>query len=153
MRGHIEITDQKVWGEAFIELRQRFKATVRKAPLINEEAVATMEAVGSRSGRDVLGKVWKLFLGQGPDAVFKLETLGAGSDPAALAQQAHFLKSMCLSSGAARRASVCEEVELAGKAGNMAGACAGLASVRPLLEQTCAAMSAQLSTHPAAAAR
>lgn len=123
-----------------------------EAPLIDEEALATMEAVGARSGRDVVGKVWKLFLGQAPDAVFKLETLGAGSDPDAFAKQAHFLKSMSLSAGAARLAAVCEDMETAAKAGNLAEACARLEVARPLLEQTCAEMNARLGARPAAAA-
>ncbi len=122
---------------------------VRETPLIDTEAVATMEGVAARSGRDVLGKVWKLFLGQAPDAVFKLETLGAGSDPSALSKQAHFLKSMALSSGAARLAAVCEDVELDGKAGLLAEACARLSSIRPLLEETCAEMSARLAKRAA----
>ena len=75
---------------------------VDEAPLIDEEAIATMEAVGARSGRDVLAKVWKLFIGQGPDAAFKLETLATAGDPGSLAKQAHFLKSMAILAGAAR---------------------------------------------------
>jgi signal transduction histidine kinase/CheY-like chemotaxis protein/HPt (histidine-containing phosphotransfer) domain-containing protein len=121
-----------------------------ETPLIDDGAVATMEGVGARSGRDVVGKVWKLFLGQAPDAVFKLETLATGSDPAALAKQAHFLKSMCLSSGAARLAALCEEIEHEGKAGNIAAA---LALVRPQLDLTCAEMNARLAGRPATVAR
>ena len=124
-----------------------------EAPLIDEEAVGTMEAVGARSGRDVVAKVWKLFVGQGPDAVFKLETLATGGDPGALAKQAHFLKSMALSAGAARLGAACEQIEQDGKAGRMAEASALVAALRPVLNETCGVMNARLATRPAAAAR
>ncbi|MEQ1608144.1 MAG: hypothetical protein ABL956_04115 [Hyphomonadaceae bacterium] len=56
-------------------------------PQIDDVTVATMEIVGPESGRDMLGKVWRLFLGQAPDAVFTLDPLCAGGDPAAVAKQ------------------------------------------------------------------
>lgn len=66
-------------AEAVVSAPPSFAApeAAPETPLIDDESVATMEAVGARSGRDVLGKVWRLFLGQAPDAVFKLETLCA----------------------------------------------------------------------------
>ena len=74
-------------------------------PQIDDVTVATMEIVGPESGRDMLGKVWRFFLGQAPDAVFTLDPLCAGGDPAALAkQQAHLRQSICLSIGPARLA-------------------------------------------------
>ncbi len=121
-----------------------------ETPLIDEHAIETMKAVGARSGRDVVGKVWKLFLSQAPDAAFKLETLATGSDPGMLAKQAHFLKSMCLSSGAARLAALCEDMEYEGRAGRMAEACTGLSVLRPLLDQTCAEMKTQLEARQSA---
>ncbi len=72
----------------------------------------------------MVGKIWKLFLSQAPDALFKLQTLGAGADPAASAKQAHFLKSMALLASAAQLAAVCEDIEYEGKAGHMSEACA-----------------------------
>ncbi|MFT3724332.1 MAG: ATP-binding protein [Hyphomonadaceae bacterium] len=124
----------------------------REAPLIDDEAVATMEAVGARSGRDVVAKVWKLFLGQAPDAVFKLETFANSGDAAALAKQAHFLKSMALSAGAARLAASCEDIETQAKAGLVKMAAEILAGVRPQLEATCAEMAARLGSRPAKSA-
>ena len=124
---------------------QAHSASPVDIPLIDDEAVATMEAVGARSGRDVVGKVWKLFLGQAPDAVFKLETLGAGSDPGAIAKQAHFLKSMSLSAGAADLAALCEDIEQHGKQGRTEDARTAVDSLRPQLEKVCAEMSARLA--------
>jgi two-component system sensor histidine kinase BarA len=124
----------------------------REAPLIDDDAVATMEAVGARSGRDVVAKVWKLFLGQAPDAVFKLETFAISGDTASLAKQAHFLKSMALSSGAARLAALCESMETQAKAGLIKMASEVLARVRPELEATCAEMNARLAIRPAKSA-
>ena len=121
-------------------------------PLIDGEAVATMEAVGARSGRDVVGKVWKLFLGQAPDAAFKLETLAQGGDPGAVAKQAHFLKSMSLSAGAAQLADLCEDLEHAGKSGDIQATREKLAAIRPLLDDTCAEMNRRLTARLAAAA-
>lgn len=115
-----------------------------ETPMIDEEAVATMVAVGQRNGRDVVGKVWKLFLAQGPDAAFKLDMLAGGSDPAAVAKQAHSLKSMALSAGASRVAETCEEVERLGKAGQMTDACALLGELRERLDAVCGEMRRRL---------
>lgn len=128
------------------------EAAPAEIPLIDGEAVATMEAVGARSGRDVVGKVWKLFLGQAPDAVFKLETLAQGGDPGAVAKQAHFLKSMSLSAGAAQLAELCEGLEHDGKAGDIEAARQKLAATRPLLNETCAEMNRRLASKATAAA-
>jgi two-component system sensor histidine kinase BarA len=108
--------------------------------LIDEEAVETMRKVGARNGRDVVGKVWKLFLGQAPDAAFKLEMLAQGTDPGALSAQAHFLKSMALSAGASAVAAMAEQVEHDAKAGRTEAASAALLPLRAKLEETCAAM-------------
>src|SRR5690606_27418537 len=92
------------------------------AALIDDEAVETMRKVGARNGRDVVGKVWRLFLGQAPDAVFKLEMLAKGSDPQAMSAQAHFLKSMALSAGAAAVAELAEQLEHDAREGRTAAA-------------------------------
>ncbi len=122
-----------------------------ETPLIDEAAVETMAAVGQRNGRDVLGKVWKLFLSQGPDAAFKLDTLAAGSDPSAVAKQAHFLKSMALSAGGAGVAGVCELVEQDGKANRMEDARSRLDTLRNLLDATCTEMKRRLEERALAA--
>ncbi len=114
------------------------------APLIDEDAIATMEAVGARSGRDVVSKVWKLFLGQAPDAAFKLETLASSGDPAVIAKQAHFLKSMSLSAGAAGLAALCEEIEQRSSEDQMTHARQVLERLRPELEKVCVEMNGRL---------
>jgi signal transduction histidine kinase/DNA-binding NarL/FixJ family response regulator len=120
--------------------------------LIDEDAVATMEGVRSRSGRDVLGKVWKLFLGQAPAALDKLEALMAENpDPEAIAKQAHFLKSMSLSAGAARVAALCETIEQEGKAGNGAEIQNLVPQLRPLVEASCRQMADRLESRSALA--
>lgn len=121
------------------------------APLIDEAAIETMAAVGRRNGRDVIGKVWKLFLAQGPDAAFKLDTLAEGTDPAAVAKQAHFLKSMALSAGAASVAEICELTEQDGKANRMEDARGRLEELRLRLDATCAEMRRRLEERAAAA--
>ena len=70
-----------------------------------------MEAVGARSGRDVVGKVWKLFLGQAPDAVFKLETLAQRERPCRPGETGALPEIHGLSAGAARLAELCEQIE------------------------------------------
>ena len=119
---------------------------------IDPDAVATMEAVGARNGRDVVGKVWKLFLGQAPDAAFKLETLAQGGDPAAIAQQAHFLKSMALSAGAGRLAELCERIEIAGKTGQLIEALDQVRGLRAPLDEVCGLMKQQLEYRAASKA-
>ena len=116
--------------------------------LIDEEAVETMRKVGARNGRDVLGKVWRLFLSQAPDAVFKLETLSQGAEAAALSAQAHALKSMALSAGAASLARLAEDIEHSAKAGNPEAAAGSLERLRSLLDETCASMRLRLDAPP-----
>jgi two-component system sensor histidine kinase BarA len=116
--------------------------------LIDEEAVETMRKVGARNGRDVVGKVWKLFLGQAPDAVFKLDMLAQGGDPLPLSAQAHFLKSMALSAGASAVAAMAEQLEHDAKAGRMDASNAALLPLRAKLEETCAAMRARMEAPP-----
>jgi two-component system sensor histidine kinase BarA len=110
-----------------------------------------MQQVAARSGRDVLGKVWRLFLSQAADAVAKLEAASAEGDAPALARQAHFLKSMSLSSGAARLAALCENIETDAKAGR-AEAFARARNVRSLADATCTRMAERLAVRSISAA-
>jgi len=119
--------------------------------LIDEEAVETMRKVGARNGRDVAGKVWRLFLGQSPDSVFKLEMLAQGTDGQALSAQAHFLKSMALSAGAKAVAGLAEQIEHEAKAGRVQAARADLPALRAVLEETCAAMRQRMEAPPVVA--
>ena len=119
--------------------------------LLDNEAIATMEAVSARNGRDVVGKVWKLFLSQGPEAVAKLEELALEGDTEGLGKQAHFLKSMSLSSGAARLARLCEAIEQDGKSGKVQLAVSRIILVRPLMQATCEAMNSRLAARGSAA--
>jgi two-component system, NarL family, sensor histidine kinase BarA len=121
------------------------------APLIDDEAVGSMKAVSKRSGRDVVGKVWRLFLAQAPDAASKLETLAGQANMADVARQAHFLKSMSLSAGAARLAALCETIEHEAKAGS-ADAFTHVTGIRTLVGETCAAMTSRLADRPGSAA-
>lgn len=113
--------------------------------LIDEAALATMEGVGARSGRDVVSKVWRLYLGQAPDAVFKLETLAAGADSTVVAKQAHLVKSMSLSAGAAQVAAACESIERQCEAGDLSAVRGRLGRLRTLLEAVCEEMRDRLA--------
>jgi two-component system sensor histidine kinase BarA len=122
--------------------------------LLDAEAVGTMDAIMARSGRDVLGKVWKLFIGQAPQAAARLVMLAVEPvDAGELSKQAHALKSMCLSAGAARVAEVCEAMENAARAGQTAEALKRLPELSPLLDATVADMQKRLATRSAPAAR
>ena len=119
--------------------------------LIDDETVASMEAVSRRSGRDVVAKVWNLFLGQAPDAATKLEAFAAQANIPEVAKQAHFLKSMSLSAGAVRLAALCETVEYKAKSGD-SEALALVPEIRALANVTCRAISGRLAGRSAAAA-
>lgn len=138
-------------GSAAFVLDGPVEAVAADRPLIDEAAIDAMAAVGRRNGRDVIGKVWRLFLAQGPDAAFKLETLAEGTDPAAVAKQAHFLKSMALSAGAAGVAEICELAEQDGKANRMENARSRLAELRLRLDATCVEMRRRLDDRAAVA--
>ena len=116
-----------------------------ETPFIDDEAVAGMESVGAHNGRDVVAKVWKLFLAQAPNAVARLEQLAAQKDLLALSKQAHLLKSMSLSAGAARLAGLCEAIEHGGKTGN-ADTLRQIVDVAPLARATCDMMGRRLAT-------
>lgn len=126
------------------------QAPANALALIDAETVATLAAEGARSGRDLLAKVWSLFLAKAPDAVFKLETLAAGSDPAAFEYQSRALKALALSAGALRLSALCERIERQGAMPDEAGG--ALSEVRPALELTCAHMAAYLADRAASAA-
>ena len=110
----------------------------------------------ARSGRDVLGKVWKLFIGQEPQAAARLLMLAVEPvDPEEVSKQAHALKSMCLSAGAARVAEICEAIEKSAKAGQTADALQRLPDLAPKLDATLAEMQRRLASRtqrPAASA-
>ncbi len=127
---------------------QPAKPAAAETPLIDEEAIAGMEAIGARNGRDVVAKVWKLFLAQAPTAVARLEQLGAQNDLLGLAKQAHLLKSMSLSAGAARLGGLCETVEQGGKAGR-SDTLQRIPEVIALARSTCDTMDRRLSARPA----
>jgi two-component system, NarL family, sensor histidine kinase BarA len=130
---------------------QAAHAPAPETPLIDEEAVAGMEAVGARNGRDVVAKVWKLFLGQMPAAVDRLEQLAAQKDLQAVSKQAHLLKSMSLSAGAARLGGLCEAIEHGGKAGKT-DTLDRIPDVAPLAKMTFDRMDQRLSARLAAKA-
>ena len=119
-----------------------------QTPLIDDEAVAGMESVGARNGRDVLAKVWNLFLAQTPGAVAKLEQLAARQEFPALAKQAHLMKSMSLSAGATRLAALCETIEAGMKAGNK-DILRRVPDAAPLAAATCDVMVRRLTARPA----
>ncbi|MBI1362172.1 MAG: response regulator [Alphaproteobacteria bacterium] len=123
------------------------------ADLMNEEAIGTMEAIMSRSGRDVLGKVWKLFLGQAPHAVSTLQAIPVQPEQAEqIAKQAHALKSMCLSGGAAGMAVICEALETSAKAGELDEVAERMPDLTSALAATQAEMQRRLEARNAPAA-
>jgi signal transduction histidine kinase/CheY-like chemotaxis protein/HPt (histidine-containing phosphotransfer) domain-containing protein len=126
-------------------------APAKARPVFDEDAIATMDAVSQRSGRDLVAKVWKLFLSQAPLAVDRINALAAAQpvDNADLAKQAHSLKSMCLSSGAARMAECCEIIEATAKAGRADLALPRAADLPDMLATTSREMQDRLATRTA----
>jgi two-component system sensor histidine kinase BarA len=124
------------------------EASEAQKPILDEEAIATMEAVTARSGRDLVAKVWKLFLAQAPLQADRIADLRAAAplDTAALISNAHSLKSMCLSSGAALMAECCETIEHGAKAGKPEEALAAVADLPGLLAATTREMEDRLAT-------
>jgi two-component system sensor histidine kinase BarA len=122
--------------------------------LLDAEAIATMDAIMARSGRDVLGKVWKLFIGQAPQAAARLVMMAVEPvDAGELSKQAHALKSMCLSAGAARVAEISEAIEKAARAGQTIDALKRLPDLAPTLDATLAEMQKRLATRSVPAAK
>ena len=83
-------------------------------PLLNEETVAGLNALGESSGRDLRARVWSLFRIKAPEGIDALVGLSnTQSSRADVTKQAHALKSMALSAGLERLAVGCEKIEAA----------------------------------------
>lgn len=82
--------------------------------LLAEDTLANLHALGARSGRDVRGRIWDMFRSRFPDGVSHMADLMACDSPdEAISRQAHALKSMALSAGAAQLVKLLETIEAA----------------------------------------
>jgi two-component system sensor histidine kinase BarA len=123
-----------------------------RAPLFDEEALGLLRDMGERTGRDVIGRIWRLFRANATAAAARIdaETGRAAPDPTAVAAAAHALKSMSLSAGASALAAACERLEAAGRAREAARFPPLAAAVAEQLAATLAEMDGRAASEPAA---
>jgi CheY-like chemotaxis protein/HPt (histidine-containing phosphotransfer) domain-containing protein len=118
-------------------------AQQNELPLLSETTIATLDALGQKSGRDVRAKVWTMFIERAPIEREALSEILKSGTLTTISRKAHAFKSMALSAGAERladllasvdslAASEAEREDIAQMASNAAGA----------LEETLAAMQA-----------
>ncbi|MEL7452900.1 MAG: ATP-binding protein, partial [Pseudomonadota bacterium] len=96
--------------------------------LMDDETVQQLEALGAPGTGGVRDKVWALFLAHAPEGIANLSALVArGEEGEPVAREAHKLKSMALSAGAAKLAGGLDRLETLAHGG---------ADTPALLEQT-----------------
>ena len=80
--------------------------------LLAMDTLASMDALGSQSGRNVRQRIWTMFHAEAPRACTGLATLiNSGATNPEIVRQAHALRSMALSAGAKQVAQICESLE------------------------------------------
>jgi CheY-like chemotaxis protein len=109
--------------------------------VIDSSIIAELRGLQSATDSDFFNHLIDLFLEETPRRLAAIGTAIKGSDPGALAQQAHALKGSSAHLGAKRMAALCEILEDQGRGGSVGGASAlfsGLedefAAVRKALE-------------------
>ncbi len=93
------------------------------APAVDEAEGAVLDAavtgqlldMAKIGGASAVARIYRLYLENGPPALAEIDTAIAAGDHAHVARAAHALKSMSLSLGATRVASVTGELEKAGR--------------------------------------
>jgi len=81
-------------------------------PLLDEQTISGLNALGVSSGRDLRARVWSLAKLKTPEAIEALIELSATKTSRTdICKQVHALKSMALSAGLERLAMTCEQVE------------------------------------------
>jgi CheY-like chemotaxis protein len=80
--------------------------------LLAMDTLASMDALGSQSGRNVRQRIWTMFHAEAPRACTGMATLiNSRAAHPEIVRQAHALKSMALSAGGRRVAQICESLE------------------------------------------
>ncbi|MEQ8300422.1 MAG: ATP-binding protein [Hyphomonas sp.] len=106
--GHLTTAIAGVYGGAPNPAPQ---AQFDETPLLNETTIATLDSLGSKSGRDVRAKVWNMFSERAPIERETLNDMLVSSRLTAISRKAHAFKSMALSAGAERLAELLASVE------------------------------------------
>lgn len=80
-------------------------------PLLNTGTLATLDALGGESGRNVRARVWNMFIDRAQVEFDGLDKLVQSGSPPDIARKSHAFKSMALSAGAERLAGVLADLE------------------------------------------
>jgi two-component system, NarL family, sensor histidine kinase BarA len=110
--------------------------------LLAMDTLASMDALGSQSGRNVRQRIWTMFHAEAPRACTGLAALiNSGAANPEIVRQAHALKSMALSAGAKQVALICQSLERdAGNGLRQDGLAETVVSLASALEATYDAM-------------
>ncbi|MEO9969193.1 MAG: ATP-binding protein [Hyphomonadaceae bacterium] len=138
-------------GTAYTNIDARSNAPTLDQPaaqIFNAETIASLNALGASSGRDLRARVWSLFRVKAPENVEALAILAkTQSSISDVARQAHALKSMCLSAGLERLAAACDDIETAATQDqSWADVSTAIQQAEAIFEETLSAMS---ETEPA----
>lgn len=105
------------------------------SPVLDPAQVADLINLDQGSGA-LFGQFVDLFVGSAPDRMERLGRHAASAEGAPLAEAAHALRGAAGNVGATRLASLCERIESAAKAGDLAAAQEALAALPAVYEET-----------------
>jgi CheY-like chemotaxis protein len=102
-------------GKPFAQPMPEALAATGGESVLDPATIADLKNIGGSEA--LFRRVLDLFAGRVPQAIGKVEQLSGEDDPAALADAAHALKSMCANIGALRAVSACHDLEHAARTG------------------------------------
>lgn len=88
---------------------------------VDATVLGTLDDLGKRRGKDLLGQLFQIFVEQGPETFANMRRAVELANPNDLASSAHSLKGSYQSLGLPRLAKICTELESRGRAGQLSG--------------------------------
>lgn len=133
--------------EPQIEPETKPRESIVETQLFDPTTLATLDALGGSSGRNVRARIWKMFQEKAPMLMIELDALVSSGPLTDISQKAHAIKSMALSAGAAAFANRLAMLEAGALDGDSRQALSVNADqARCELDDTLAAMADQLNT-------
>jgi HPt (histidine-containing phosphotransfer) domain-containing protein len=117
-------------------------------PPIDEKSLAELRGLPGDDGEDLLGRIVEMFLEDAPQALADLRAALATADARAVHRIAHTVKGSGAYFGAHRFQELCNAMETAGKAGNLAPVSDLLSQTVDELQRVIAALELELALQP-----
>ena len=118
-------------------------------PAIDPQSLDELRALSGEAGEDLLPRIIQMFLEDAPQALADLRGALALADARAVAHLAHTVKGSGAYFGAYQFQELCNAMETAAKAGDLAPVADLLTSTAQELQRVTAALATELATHSA----